>query len=69
MSNAHELVTLAADLERMLKLRTPPIGMKLLESAETLRQIPKLRRPSHPHHGPDRRPGRAPGLDHGRAGR
>ena len=44
MSNAHELVTLAADLERMLKLRTPPIGMKLLESAETLRQIPKLRR-------------------------
>ena len=37
MSNAHELVTLAADLERMLKLRTPPIGMKLLESAETER--------------------------------
>jgi len=49
MSNAHELVTLAADLERMLKLRTPPIGMKLLESAETLRQIPKLRRPQAIH--------------------
>ena len=49
MSNAHELVTLAADLERMLKLRTPPIGMKLLESAETLQQIPKLRRPQAIH--------------------
>ena len=49
MSNAHELVTLAADLERMLKLRTPPIGMKLLESAKTLRQIPKLRRPQAIH--------------------
>ena len=49
MSNAHELVTLAADLERMLKLRTPPIGMKLLESAEPLRQIPKLRRPQAIH--------------------
>ena len=49
MSTAHELVTLAADLERMLKLRTPPIGMKLLESAETLRQIPKLRRPQAIH--------------------
>ncbi|HRM95459.1 MAG TPA: DUF169 domain-containing protein, partial [Alicycliphilus sp.] len=28
---------------------TPPIGMKLLESAETLRQIPKLRRPQAIH--------------------
>lgn len=48
-TTAHELVSLAADLERMLKLRTPPIGMKLLESAETLQQIPKLRRPQAIH--------------------
>lgn len=44
-----DLATLASELERTLKLRNPPIGMKLFESAETLKQIPRLRRPQAVH--------------------
>ena len=43
------LVELAAALERTLKLRTPPIGMKLFESAQALQAIPRLRRPKAVH--------------------
>ena len=69
MSNAHELVRWPPILECMLKL-PPPIGMKLLESAETLRQIPKAAAPAgHPHHGPDLPARPRAWLDHGRAGR
>ena len=43
------LASLADELERTLKLRTPPFGMKLLASAESLKAIPKLRRPQAVH--------------------
>ena len=43
------LDTLAAELERTLKLRTPPIGMKLFESPDAFTAIPKLRRPQAIH--------------------
>ena len=46
---ALDLAQLAAELERTLKLRTPPIGMKAFESAETLKAIPRLRRPQAVH--------------------
>jgi uncharacterized protein (DUF169 family) len=45
----HDWPRLAADLERLLKLRSIPFGMKLFESAEALDAIPKLRRPSAVH--------------------
>jgi uncharacterized protein (DUF169 family) len=38
-----------ADLHRLLRLRTTPIGMKLFEDAAALDTIPKLRRPSAIH--------------------
>ena len=44
-----DLAALAQDLERTLKLRTPPIGMKLFESAGALAAIPRLRRPQAVH--------------------
>lgn len=44
-----DLAALASDLERMLKLRTPPIGMKLCESVEIFDAIPRLRRPQAIH--------------------
>jgi len=40
---------LAADLERMLKLRAIPFGMKLFESAAEMESIPKIRRPQAVH--------------------
>ena len=36
---------LAADLERILKLRAIPFGMKLFESKAEMEAIPKIRRP------------------------
>lgn len=44
-----DLPALATGLEQTLKLRVPPIGMKLFESAEALAAIPKLRRPQAIH--------------------
>jgi len=40
---------LVADLNRLLRLRTTPIGMKLFETVEEMLAIPKLRRPSAIH--------------------
>jgi len=40
-----DLARLSAELEGVLKLRTPPIGMKLFESMEEMEAIPKVRRP------------------------
>src|SRR5258708_8482293 len=37
--------SLSADLERLLKLRNPPFGMKLFERAEDMEAIPRIRRP------------------------
>lgn len=44
-----ELADLAAELEGRLRLRTPPIGMKLFETQEGMAAIPKLRRPKAVH--------------------
>lgn len=44
-----DLPRLAADLERLLKLRSVPFGMKLFENAAELDEIPRLRRPKHVH--------------------
>ena len=40
-----DLSGLSAELEGILKLRTPPIGMKLFESMAEMEAIPKIRRP------------------------
>ena len=40
---------LAADLERLLKLRNPPFGMKLFERAADMEAIPRIRRPKAVH--------------------
>ena len=40
---------LAADLERLLKLRAIPFGMKLFERREDMEAIPRIRRPTAIH--------------------
>lgn len=40
---------LTADLERLLKLRTPPFAMKLFERKEDMEAIPRIRRPKAVH--------------------
>ena len=40
---------LAADLERLLKLRAIPFGMKLFESRGEMEAIPRIRRPKSVH--------------------
>jgi uncharacterized protein (DUF169 family) len=40
---------LAADLERLLKLRNPPFSMKLFERVEDMEAIPRIRRPKAVH--------------------
>ena len=40
---------LAADLERLLRLRSIPFGMKLFERREEMEAIPKIRRPKAVH--------------------
>ena len=47
--SALDLPRLAADLERLLKLKSAPFGMKLFENAAALDDIPRLRRPKHIH--------------------
>ena len=40
---------LLADLNRLLRLRTTPIGMKLFETVEEMEAVPKIRRPADVH--------------------
>ena len=40
---------LTADLERLLKLRSIPFGMKLFERREEMEAIPRIRRPTSIH--------------------
>jgi len=40
---------LVADLNRLLRLRTTPIGMKLFERREAMEAVPKIRRPRDIH--------------------
>ncbi len=44
-----DLIKQAADLERLLKLRTSPFGMKLFEKATEMEAIPRIRRPKAVH--------------------
>ena len=47
--DAAELAKLSAELERLLRLRAIPFGMKLFESAADMEAIPKVRRPQSVH--------------------
>ena len=44
-----DLIKQAADLERLLKLRTSPFGMKLFANAADMEAIPRIRRPKAVH--------------------
>lgn len=44
-SSSIDLPSTAAALERLLRLRTLPFGMKLFESVEAMAAVPKIRRP------------------------
>ena len=45
----HRLTQLVADLNRYLRLRTTPIGMKLFATVAEMEAIPRIRRPQHVH--------------------
>ncbi|MEM7276188.1 MAG: hypothetical protein AAF547_24150, partial [Actinomycetota bacterium] len=40
---------LVGDLNRLLRLRTTPIGMKLFETVEEMEAVPRIRRPGAIH--------------------
>src|ERR1035441_530890 len=46
---ANDIVKHAADIERLLKLRSIPFGMKLFTARAEMEAIPKIRRPTHVH--------------------
>jgi uncharacterized protein (DUF169 family) len=48
-SEAWDGAKIADDLNRLLRLRTTPIGMKLFETVESMEAIPKIRRPKSIH--------------------
>jgi uncharacterized protein (DUF169 family) len=47
--DAAELARLAGEIERLLRLRAIPFGMKLYESVAEMEAIPKIRRPQSVH--------------------
>ncbi len=47
--SAIEWASLVDDLNRLLRLRTTPIGMKMFETVEAMEAIPKIRRPKTIH--------------------
>jgi uncharacterized protein (DUF169 family) len=49
MTNAGELAQCAAELERLLRLRALPFGMKLFASRAEMEAVPKIRRPQAVH--------------------
>ncbi len=49
MSEPMALVELAATLERLLRLRAHPFGMKLFETVEAMQAVPRIRRPEAIH--------------------
>jgi uncharacterized protein (DUF169 family) len=49
MTEPLDLPQLAAELERVLKLKSIPFGMKLFERVEEMEAIPKIRRPKSVH--------------------
>ena len=48
-SSSFDLNEVVASLNKLLKLRTIPIGMKLFESVKEMESIPKIRRPTAIH--------------------
>ena len=46
---SHDWSKLVDDLNRLLRLKTTPIGMKLFERVEDMQAIPRLRRPTDIH--------------------
>ena len=48
-SSSFDLKEIVASLNKLLKLRTIPIGMKLFETVEEMESIPKIRRPTAIH--------------------
>ncbi len=48
-SPGHDWPAIVDDLNRLLRLRTTPIGMKLFRTTEEMEAIPKLRRPKAIH--------------------
>ncbi len=53
MSN-HDWTAIVADLERLLRLRAIPFGMKLFETRAAMEAVPKIRRPKASVHTLDR---------------
>jgi len=52
-TTALDLPAIAATLERLLRLRSIPFGMKLFESVEAMESVPKIRRPKNSVHTMD----------------
>ena len=52
-TTALELPAIAATLERLLRLRSIPFGMKLFETVEAMEAVPKIRRPKDSVHTMD----------------
>ena len=48
-NTAYDLPQLASELERVLKLRAIPFGMKLFDTVQEMEAIPKIRRPKSVH--------------------
>jgi uncharacterized protein (DUF169 family) len=48
-NETHDWVQLVSDLNRFLRLRTTPIGMKLFKTVEEMEAIPRVRRPKDIH--------------------
>ena len=48
-SSSYDLNEVVASLNKLLKLRTIPIGMKMFETVEEMESIPKIRRPTAIH--------------------
>ena len=44
-----DIKELVSDLNRLLRLRTTPIGMKLFESVKEMEAVPRIRRPNAIH--------------------
>lgn len=49
VSGHHDWTALVASLNRLVRLRTTPIGMKLFATVEEMEAIPKIRRPKSVH--------------------
>ncbi|MBI1397198.1 MAG: hypothetical protein GC151_14595 [Betaproteobacteria bacterium] len=46
---SHDWKRIAADLERLLRLRSRPFAMKLFETVDEMAAVPKIRRPANVH--------------------